>query len=124
MVEQRVPVMAGHLYSFRFNFRADKLQVEKQTPGPGRGYSNIAVLIEWSGTGIAAPQRYTGALDNKVDSADWKQETNSSSHYQMIPQPYLAPCWSDGGHLSDSVSAPMPRTICRQCLLMMWNWSM
>jgi hypothetical protein len=91
MVEQRVPVKAGHLYSFRFNFRADKLQVEKQTPGPGRGASNIGVLIEWSGTGIAAPQRYTGVLDNRVDSADWKQETNSSSSYQLIPKPYLAP---------------------------------
>ena len=49
------------------------------------------MLIEWSGTGIPAPQRYTGVLDNQVDSADWKQETNSSSHYQLVPQPYLAP---------------------------------
>jgi hypothetical protein len=65
--------------------------VEKQTPGPGRGASNIGVLIEWSGTGIAAPLRYTGVLDNRVDSADWKQETNSSSRYQLIPKPYLAP---------------------------------
>ena len=67
------------------------MQANKPAPGAGRGYSAIAVLIEWSGTGIAPALRDTGALDNQVDSAAWKQETNSSSHYQMIPQPYLAP---------------------------------
>jgi hypothetical protein len=49
------------------------------------------MLIEWSGNGVAATQRYTGVLDGHIDSADWKQETNSSSHYQLVPQPYLAP---------------------------------
>jgi hypothetical protein len=91
MVEQRVPVVAGHQYAFRFNYRADGLQANKPTPGAGRGYSSITVLIEWSGAGIAATQRLTGAFDSQANPADWKQETNSSARYPPVPQPYLAP---------------------------------
>jgi FlgD Ig-like domain len=91
IVEQRVPVAGGHLYSFRFNYRADKLQPEKQTPGPGRGYSALLMEIEWDGSDIANAEKYHGTLDAKTDSPDWKQMTNSSSGYQLVPKPYRAP---------------------------------
>ena len=91
VVEQRVPVIAGHTYSFRFNYRSDKMQAEKPTPGPGRGYSTIQVLIEWFGTNISHADKYIGALDSRTDSADWKQMTNSSSSNQLVPKAYHAP---------------------------------
>ena len=96
VVEQHVPVTAGHKYSFRFNYRTEQMQLEKQTPGPGRGYSNLVVTIEWTGTGIPNTQKYVGALDDKTPSANWTQATNTSARYQLLPQPYLAPAAATG----------------------------
>jgi len=67
------------------------MQQEKQTPGPGRGFVNLGVGIDWIGAGIANAQSSVGALDDTADSANWTQETNSSYRYQPLPQPYLAP---------------------------------
>ena len=53
-VVQRVAVTAGHSYDFRFYYRSDKMQAEKQTPGVGRGYANLGVGIQWTGTGFAS----------------------------------------------------------------------
>ncbi len=96
VVEQRISVTAGNIYSFRINYRSDKMQLDKATPGQGRGYSTLQVQIEWLGPNIANTERYTGALDTKTDSPGWKQMTNSSAAYQLVPKPYRAPAGATG----------------------------
>ncbi len=91
VVEQRVPVTAGHSYNFRFNYRSEKTQAEQKNPGPGRGYAGLLVQLEWVGPSIPAAQRYLAPLDDKTDTPDWKQLTNASSTYQLVPKPYRAP---------------------------------
>ena len=90
--------MAGHVYTFRFNYRADQMQVEKPDAGTRQRLLELGVVIEWSGTGIAPTQRYTGALDRQDNSANWKQETNSSARYQNGSGAVSCACGSDDGH--------------------------
>jgi hypothetical protein len=104
VVQQRVSVVAGHSYNFRYYYRADQMQQEKPTPGPGRGYVNFGIGIEWIGPGVAGTQKYVGALNDKADSANWTQETNSSARYQSLPQPYLAPAGATGAILTIRLS--------------------
>ncbi len=95
-VYQRVAVTAGHLYNFRYDYRSDDMQLEKPAPGPGRGYVNLGILIEWTGPGVASAQKYVAVLNDKTDSAAWTEATNSSATYQLVPRPYLAPAGATG----------------------------
>jgi hypothetical protein len=93
---QRVQVTAGHSYTFRFYYRTAGMHIEQRNPGPGRGYAGLSVLIEWSGTGIPPAQKYVGVLDDKTDSPNWTQATNTSSRYQVMAKPYMAPAGATG----------------------------
>jgi hypothetical protein len=104
VVQQRVPVTAGHLYNFRFYYRADDMQAEKPAPGPGRGYANLGIGIDWTGTGVADAQSRLGAMNDKSDSVTWTQGTNTSVHYQLVPQPYLVPAGATAAILTIRLS--------------------
>ncbi len=91
MVEQRVPVVAGHSYYVRFSFRLEKTQVNTSYTGPERGYSGVFAQLGWGGTNIPAAQSLIGLLDSKAAVPDWKTLTNPTSSYQLVPKPYRAP---------------------------------
>jgi hypothetical protein len=96
IVQQHVAVTAGHLYTFRFNYRSEDMQLETHAPGPGRGYADLSILIEWTGAGVTDAQRRVGAISDKTDSPGWTQATNSSTSYQLVPHPYAAPAGATG----------------------------
>jgi hypothetical protein len=90
-VEQRVPVIARHLYAFRFNYRSDGMRSEQKAPGLGRGYSSLRANLEWNGANVQNDHKVFTAMDTKADSFDWVARTNSSQRYVLLPKPYKAP---------------------------------
>src|SRR5271170_810004 len=93
-VEQRVPVIGGHLYNFRFNYRSDSLKPDKRAAGPDRGYADLEILVEWQNTNTPAKSLYIFSMAEMSNTPDWKQLTNSLAQPQAVPLPYQAPDWA------------------------------
>lgn len=91
IVEQRIPVVAGHRYDFRFNFRAEGLHLEKKLAGPDRGYAAFQARVHWIGSSVPPPIRSFASLDAKTDTADWKQLTNFTQRWSLLYRPHQAP---------------------------------
>jgi len=112
-VAQKVPVEAGHFYSFRINYRAAGLRREKQQPGPDRGYSCLMVDFNWVRPGVKGPGGYFRVMEEKKDSHNWVQATNSIANFWSVLKPYQAPPGTTdaivGVHLTTLAANDLPK---------------
>lgn len=92
-VVQSLPVTAGHYYSLRINYRTLGLKEEVKKPDPNRGYSAFVADLAWVRPGYTVKDNlgYFRAIDEKRDSNDWSQLTNSRWNDWSVAKPYQAP---------------------------------
>ena len=88
-LEQAIPVTAGKQYAFRLHYRAEDFQLEKRTPGPGRGYVALTPYIFWLIPG--KPAIPLGVATIRENFTDWQHVYNTQLGNYGVAKPYTAP---------------------------------